>query len=481
MNFDLIKMFSFFILKKLAIYGWDKNKININTTFDQLTHFEIHNTHFDNLTFLKSANLATVFLNDNLSIESKEKKEKSNLDLSQSLSIECFGADQICSKLIASKLKHLNIRFPLEISFFRYLIENSLFNELDQLDVHVTDWETMIFIIDNYLSLKKLNVFVGESFYHFLSIANRRMLDNLAIDLRDVLDLHIWGIKCDKSVNPSFILKFLNSVKSYVTVNRSELILDATSSLRLQNFKDQFHLLAEFFKSIRKIDFDDRYFDGDVYSRMSNVDAGNYSYLNSEDKDGQFNDFKRFLAIFSNLSQLYLSISAEIIDLDNRLVDLLPIHCKQLFSLTFECWNSINFDFLFAMTCLKKLSIRLRYAINQATFLNVIKNLKYLAYFEVLFEKSDAMDKEELSTFKQQVQECLENELKFKDAILKIELHREGALAIVRYVFKRTNLASDSNVINTNSLVSLDCDHAKLKRHFLAIKIYKGYFRNEDV
>lgn len=102
----------------------------------------------------------------------------------------------------------------------------------------------------------------------------------------------------------------------------------------------------------------------------------------------------------------------------------------------------------------------------QDVYLNLIKRSKYLAYFQVYFERKNEQTREQLKSFKELVIKVLTEDLKYKDAIFRIEIHKKDEICLIRYVLKRMNLAE--------SLTPLEADKVDYDKVFNAIE-----FRND--
>lgn len=119
-------------------------------------------------------------------------------------------------------------------------------------------------------------------------------------------------------------------------------------------------------------------------------------YLNLVEDDGS--QFEKLLTFFPLLNRLEITQAAK-----TSLSDIfysIPVHCKNISHLKIYCFEVLKFDFLFQMKNLKYLILNLYHPIKNEIVFELIKNLKYLAFLQIHFLKTeDDISNENLSKF----------------------------------------------------------------------------------
>ena len=126
------------------------------------------------------------------------------------------------------------------------------------------------------------------------------------------------------------------------------------------------------------------------------------------------------------------------------------------------------------MVGLKFVRLFLVYPMPQSVYLDLIRTRKHLAYFEVYCEREEDQEKEQLSSFKKQVNECLDKELGYKDAVFRIDVLSDRGQKLVRYVMKRKKLSfgkmNDLGLgLKMEVLCPIDAEEKFFKRVFASV------------
>ena len=129
----------------------------------------------------------------------------------------------------------------------------------------------------------------------------------------------------------------------------------------------------------------------------------------------------------------------------NETFDLLPTYCGRLLKLTIQNTNKINFEFVLRFVTLTRLILRLCFPVERTELMQMIRTLKHLNIVDIAYvvESANSMRRDELSKFKREVNDCLENELKRLAIEFKIEIHTKKTVGtFIRYVLIKKSIGS---------------------------------------
>ena len=98
----------------------------------------------------------------------------------------------------------------------------------------------------------------------------------------------------------------------------------------------------------------------------------------------------------------------------------------------------------------------------------MIRTLKHLHFVDIAYviESTDSIRRDELSKFKREVNDCLENELKRLAIEFRIEIHKKKDVGtFLRYVLKKKN-SYESRLMNDEIGMYQMCQYVSTKNHF---------------
>lgn len=419
-------------IEKLMINGLAEQEFTLNATFNNLTHLELREVHIINPTILNSSNIKTLLLNDTQLNNSGDDYFNGVLGFNN---LKC-------------KLKHFSHSTLLrtEITFYQMCLKKDAFSELETLDCYLNHLKTLLFIGNNFTKLKTLNVSFPKCRDDLIDMFRNNALDKMANRLRSGLKVNLFGIPLNKSTYeliPDFILE---SELSFTSDGISVLAND-----KMIEFEDEHpHLLDGFFKQIATIRFEDRLADQSLADKFTNVSDACYNFWLEVRHDLP----ERFKA-HPNITSLILTSLPDGHYL-NDIMDMIPVNFKNLTNLRMDQWDDVNFDFLLQLPKLKTLTLLLRFEFDQSLFINMLRNLKYLSFCEILYGRTDIHTKDHLSSFKKMVLACVSDELKFTDCVFKIEIHHRKSYmgnekySFIRYILKRAQRDSVENLLEVS-------------------------------
>ena len=156
----------------------------------------------------------------------------------------------------------------------------------------------------------------------------------------------------------------------------------------------------------------------------------------------------------------------------NEIFDLLPDYCGRLASLTIRNANKLNFKFVSSLVRLKRLILRLFFPIEQCEFMQMIRTLRDLYSVDICYViNSTDLIRDELSKFKREVNDCLENEMKRPAIEFKIEIHRRTDFGtFIRYILKEKRSEGLSMV--DEEIMFQMCQSVSMKNRFSFLRLF---------
>lgn len=356
-----------------------------------------------------------------------------------STTVECGGG---FSGLKSKKLKKLAVIRATELSFYEFCVESKLFTELEYLEAHLLDIETLLYINDKIKSLKKIKVTIGGEYKYFVMLMLRDK--NQLKKLRKNLKVNIWGLdynRKDESSFFSFLYLFADTqfnspiLKMHLQINEKSV-----------NFLKTEVATPDFYAQFNEITFEKLILDKAILSKMINVKYFVF-YVQKQDQN-----FKAFLDLFPHLVELHMWARFQrSTHCENNLLDLIP-QCKCLKTLVILNWKDINFDFLFKIKYLKNLVLMVKHPMEPSQFISLIESkIGFLKTVDISFEKPVDLGKEQLKACKDQLLDRLNGDLKTRESDfakeLKIQIHSTGKRSFVRCRYTKliTKLASFLN------------------------------------
>ena len=415
-------------IKKLKILGKTVVYLNQTFNFNRLAYLEAERICFQNSTILSnSSNLETLILRHCL-LPGVNDINFNAPSLNPNLNIKRFS--WICNQ------------FLIDINFFKYCIKNGLLKSIETIDmIQLLDLDTLVYLIENFSTLKKINCTIGKDLEQFIAMINQNKLNQIANKLKPSTKLHTWGFFLTKE-SSSILRNFFIRIQDLVVVQCITLVflmIDDENKHLIGELKKNEHLLTEFFKLIKAMDNCNQFLDEDLFKKLVNCDSVKY-FFDEENVPGI--KFKKALKSLSITSKLGMINDSFNVHYSNEILDLVPVYCPSIEHYYLDFWQStINFNFLFKLSRLRVLLVRLGHAIDQSTFIELIRQLKYLNVFDVYFIKPTNMEKEQLSAFKKLVLQCLKEDNTSKNFDFKIQIYsfKKGVKKVVKYAYYLNN------------------------------------------
>lgn len=452
--YDLGKFFGNHVLLKqmrsleiLVIRGIEeqamslKSQFELNTVFEQLNYLSLHHVLLTSGQVLRSPKLKHLIL-DGCALRSKEQihakieELKSRQDPSDdsSLSVFMYALEELSSR----DLRSLKITLETEYCLYLYLKRNELLRSIEELDVVISDFDlTFEFIVNNFVSLKRLHCLIGTETSTLLEKAEAVHLERLAGKLRDDLCVFICGIPFRRS-DALLVIEFLKTAGDMVTIENAK--LEFTGFSATYQMLNKFETRTDLTHFCKKIDrfkvHDTRILNNKLFARLSNCQALDLALHHNA------KPLTNFFEAFPAIKAIRISCFDWLVKIGNEL-DQLPLHCGQVEQLSFDNWNNkkLNFNFLFKLKRLRMLACYQYLPMDQTVFLLLIKVLKHLECIDVCFIRPTDLKDEQLSAFKRSVVDCATEKLKIPptDHFMKIQkFHRQKInKQFVRYLYKR--------------------------------------------
>ena len=419
-------------IEQLVVYGLEKGQdIGSKFEFKKLTYLELSKVIFTRSDLLKSNEIQYLILDDSYFKPMQEIYRKINqinlrneYEANDSPSVFMYQFMNLKSK----NIHYLKITHLLELKFLNYCVENDLFSSLEEIDVVLTDFDSLIYLNDQCPTLKTVHIRIGLEFGDFIDRVNQVNLGELKSKLRKDLSVFLYGVPFNQT-NAEAVIDFLKQFSLTMRVNESKMeyaIMRPTYDCIKRFERD--HDLTKFYAMIYLLHFDRQIVDNEFFKKFINLKA---LVINLTEK-AKPNVLNNYLSTFANLEHVMFMAPEIDTVYSNETLDLLPKHCKRLNYLNVECRKEIDFKFVLNLPRLKGLIIRSCFAFDESIYLQLLKR-KFLIMTDVCFVRSDDLSREKLKAFKDRVSERLEGgKLEFK-----INIHRrKGAGELIRYVLK---------------------------------------------
>lgn len=182
----------------LVINGTQKREIALNAVFDQLNYLSVKRVTFSNSTLLTSANIHyLIFGSTRFSLTNAVDSESDN----ETTWIKHLGFDNLMSR----NIRYLQIIYTLDCDFFKFCAENHLLDYIDEMKVNLTDFETLVYLSENFPSLRKINCLIGDNELELLRLARKTDLKKITSRLRDNLSVYLLGFLFNASTETSVV------------------------------------------------------------------------------------------------------------------------------------------------------------------------------------------------------------------------------------------------------------------------------------
>lgn len=436
-------------IEKLALFGAANGQFcKVNVKFDQLKHLEIEYFDSQYSTILRSSKIET-FFNASYFVDGQNHR------LAKQSRYECTWPTGVFD--LGSKLKVLHLVLAVDGEFVRYCVSRKLFEQLEELKINVIDSTVLQYLNDEVPSLKRLYIYFGYSIEDFRLITKNLNWNQLAKRLRKDLSIYVWGVLL-KANALNTMNEFFERIQTYIESMKGRVAFRATSESLdiLRQFQaTKAELFTEFKRFFVYLIVEEPLTDLRLFKDVAypmNIESVFYTF-----KRAKPTNFADYLTCIPNLKEMQLKLAYLCEDDDrNLLLDLLPVHCKRLHTLTIHCWSKVNFRFLNEMSNLKFVKLLTPDPFDQDHYVDLIRNrLKYLVLLETYFEKTKQLNRDQLTAFKQRVVRCID-EIKMTDAKFKIEIHRNNMNEIIRYFMVRKGFNySDDEEANNDDLVEI--------------------------
>ncbi|KAJ6647723.1 hypothetical protein Bhyg_02946 [Pseudolycoriella hygida] len=432
-------------IRKLVINGLDEMKFNINVTYKQLIHLELSNLHISTPTILTSPNLKKLSLS-NVSLDSAGRDHFSRLGLNA----------------LKSKLQHFRtmdiLPFECEMELYRKLHLSGVLNELQTLDCHLMSFKTLIYISKNFPQLKTINARFVTCRDKMIDLMRSGIVELVRM-LRSDLKVFFFGIPLNEQTAEmidKFFCSFafsLNFLPDTVTVKMNSDWDDFN-----ETYGEHMHLFDGFFKLVDTVFYEDRLNDKSIIDRFTSVRQTYYQFW----LDIRHDLPDRF-KLHPNITHLCL-YSFPDGHYNNDILDMVPIHCKNLVSLDMDNWEAdVNYKFLLNLRSIQMIKLRTLFAFDKTLYLDMLRTLTKLSFLEIWYEETDAVTKEQLSAFKHTVEDFINNELKFDDCLFRIQSHhRTSYVGNEKFSFVRIVMKRPSRDCVCNSITASEEDVRKM-------------------
>lgn len=398
-------------IEKLVVFSSDKKELCFyELKFDRLFYLELHDVRINERSkFLEENNIETLYLyyRDHLDYFRKDLDDLEKMN-------KKFGFLKLLSRL--KKLRHLNIRNKLTIEFFRNWCD--ILNKVEILDVHIRDVRTLLFINKEYPNLKVLNAIVFEGLDKFSSYLSPLCMNALKNKLRKDLTVYLYSIPFERE-NINFICDYLNRSKCQIRLCNSELtfIIEDRFETMINDFSREQDLLDKFYSNINILVINRPYFNELIYRKMINVEYLNLYFNNLY----SYNNLPKILEIFNHLKEIKLLFDANQ-DNGNQIIQLLPIYCLNIFSITIKSSNPTHFDYtpILQLTNLKYIKLTLINPFDHDLLLQ-IAHLPYLTFFEINFNRPIGFEDSHCKVVQDEISQKLSQIMEKKNLAFYVE------------------------------------------------------------
>lgn len=415
----------------LVIYGRVDSHIALNRTFDRLIYLKVRRVHLTNV-ILKSAQLRYLIIEDAFFAKPEELKARTSAknysfwfrpDLAGLKSIRCFESNG-----------------AFLIGFFAHCVKNALLSSIEELTFVLLDFKILRFLSDHFPTLKRINCnSIGYDNRPFMEIIGKVNFctfedDDLNMYRKD-LKIYLFGIPYNKRSAFRLIcfLKLYFATVFSLEIGSVEFTHPSGDNEWLKQLDLQVDLsglfqLVRIFKTYNHFSTPCTIFNEFTNCQIMQINLS-----------GRPNDYvKKCLDFFPNLNTILIPLWHDVtVDYDNDLLDLIPLKARQITCLCMDCWSEIDFEFLFSLSKLDTLRLALYHPIGEEVFIKLLRTLKRLEFVEVIFWRAPSYTNSVLNSYKEEINKCLNDELKIKNGSFRMEIHTRKEDQFVRYLYKR--------------------------------------------
>lgn len=169
-------------LRTLVIFGYRPKPIELNQKFDKLIYLQLSNVLLNSVEILKSPQIQ-VYINDCAYFSGANQAE----DL-----LAVYQIDQMKSR----KIKYWSMKGPLTEEFFKQCLKIQLFDSLEELQVTLTDLNSLVLLADKCRKLKKIDTMTLTQFVPigYPVPTNLQLIACKLEELRKDLTVHLFGM-----------------------------------------------------------------------------------------------------------------------------------------------------------------------------------------------------------------------------------------------------------------------------------------------
>lgn len=447
-------------LDTLVVNGLDEMKFDLTIVFVNLIHLELSNVRITSPAVLVSPSLKMLLL--------------SNATLNPPSQFH-FG--RLGLAYLATRLKYLRTTDILyehndELQFYREIYQSGAADELETLDCHLMNLRTLLYISNNFPALKNVYVRFGNRRENIIGMLDSG-LDNLLKKLKPDLDVYYFGIPLtDRTaeVVENFFIEFGREM----TFGSNTVCVKINSEWNTFNeqFGNHLDLLSGFFKLVDSLIFEDRLADPSILNRFTNVIRTTYRFW-LDVRHGLPDGFQ----LYPNVKHIRLTSFPDV-RYRNEILDIIPIHCTKLMSLSLDNWEAdVDYRFLLNLSTIQWIRLYMRFAFDQTLCVELLERLTMLSYLEIWYEKTEDITKEQLSVFKHSVLDYINRELKYDEFSFRIQIHhRSNYFGNQKYSFVRILMKRSNRDCIYNSITASDDDVGKMMLATGYIREHPGRF-----
>jgi len=417
-------------VEKMVIFNSDKKVLSFyDIELERLLYLELHDVKINEQSkFLENSKIESLFVyfRDHLDYFRKDQEdiEKTNRKFA--------FLKQMCK---TNKLRHLNIRKKLTIEFFKDC--RDALSGVQVLDVHIRDIKTLLYINNEFKSLKVLNTILFEGIDKFSSYLSPLCLNALKRKMRQDLTVYLYCIPFrEDTIN--FICDYLIGLKNNIRLCNSEIIytIDERSNQKMIEYKNYQSNLDRLYYNINLLIIQRPFFNEAAFRKMVNV-----TYLHFNLKYGhRYNKtlVAKVLEIFTNIKEFKLTFHATQ-ENGNQIIQLLPQHCFNVFSIIIKSANhtKLNFTPLLQLNNLKVIKIYHCKPFDHDLIHELVKNLQYLTFFEISFDRPEDFDEEDCKLVEGEMSFKMKSILKEKNLGFHVETQKTLDSDTVYYSIKK--------------------------------------------
>lgn len=434
-------------LRVLVIYGncLPATKLDLKVNFDKLDYLQINQVIMKSRQVLQSSQLKhlileKVFMNteDVLNEHAIRLNTSGQAFAGDSFSVHAFGFDNVRSKQL--KYLCLNHDRPIEFEFFDFLVGSKLFNALDELEVTIDDFNSLILPSEYLKNIKVINAVIG--IVEFFELISTTDMEDFFPRIRNDLKIYLLGIEFKRETADE-LQQFLVNFHDNIQVNCSKLELKINKPLyeAIKQFEEK-HDLSRFYRLVTELFFADLIEDVEFLKKFVNCETIRFDLDDVKDVPGAYHqkELAKYYHCFPNLKCVRVEIHGlREVRLKDSFLNEIPRRLPRLTLFALDCKNSdANFDFLFNFKYLASIRLNTAFPFDQSVYIELIRRMPCLFRLDVCYVSTSAVDREQLRSFKERVLECLA-ERKLDNLDFKIDIHKKNhdqTSSFVRYHLK---------------------------------------------